>query len=72
MQVIEETADIFWREDDVRGSDGRDSLIEEFFHEASHSFDIEQGPLLHLHLLERAKEDHVLILRVPAICADSV
>jgi amino acid adenylation domain-containing protein len=72
MQVIEETADIFWREDDMRGFDGQDSLIEAFFHEASHPFDIEQGPLLHLHLLERAKEDHVLILRVPAICADSV
>jgi amino acid adenylation domain-containing protein len=72
MQVIEETVGISWQEDNMSGLDDRDSLIETIFHETSHPFDIEQGPLLHLHVIERSKKDYVLILRLPAICADSM
>ena len=72
MQVIEETVGIAWQEDNVNGLDDRGSLIEKYFHETSHPFDIEQGPLLHFRLIEMAKKDYVLILRLPAIYADSV
>jgi len=72
MQVIEETGAAFWQEDNMSGLDERDSLIETFFHEASGPFDYEQGPLLHFRLIERAEKDYILILRLPAICADSV
>jgi len=72
IQVIEETGGISWQEDDISGRDERDSLIETFFYEASPPFDFERGPILHFHLIKRAKKDYVLILRLSAIYADSV
>ncbi len=38
--------------------------------EANRSFDLERGPLLRVHLLSRAEEDHVLLLNVHHIAAD--
>src|SRR5262245_54499636 len=72
IQVIEETGGISWQEDDISGRDERDSLIETFFYEASPPFDFERGPILHFHLIKRAKKDYVLILGLSAIYADSV
>jgi len=71
MQVIEETGGICWQEDDLSGTDDRVSLIEAFFHAAPPPFDLDQGPLLRFHLIKRAKSDYVLIICLPAICADS-
>src|SRR5882672_8196544 len=72
VQVIRETGDICWQEDDLSGVDERASLIEAFFQTASQAFDLERGPSLYLRLIKRAEDDHLLIVRLPAICADSV
>jgi amino acid adenylation domain-containing protein len=72
MQVIGEAGGISWQKDNMSGLEDRDSLIEIFFHEASHPFDFKQGPILHFHLIERSKKDYILLLRLPAIYADSV
>src|SRR5262249_19337129 len=45
IQVIEESGVISWQEDDISELDDRDSLIENFFHDASSPFDFEIGPL---------------------------
>jgi hypothetical protein len=72
MQVIEETGSISWHEDDLSGLDEQAVLIEEVFHSSSHSIDFERGSFLRIHLIKRAKDDYVMILRLPAICADSI
>jgi hypothetical protein len=71
MQVINETGSLGWQEDDLSGQSGQRLLIDAFFHAAGPSFDFEQGPLLYLHLIKRAEDDYVLIVRLPAICADA-
>src|SRR5262245_21422389 len=72
MQVIEETGSVSWQEDDLSGLDEQASLVEAFFQAASQPIDFERGPFLYVRLIKRAKDDYVMILRLPAICADSV
>jgi len=72
VQVIRETGDICWREDDLSRLDDQESLIEELLYAPSHPFDFERGPFLHIHLIERAKDDYLMIVHLPAICADSI
>jgi NRPS condensation-like uncharacterized protein len=71
MQVIRETGSVAWQEDDLSGLDEQAPLIEAFFDAASQPFDFEQGPFLRLHLIKRAQDDYVMIVRLPAVCADS-
>jgi amino acid adenylation domain-containing protein len=71
-QVINETCGFLWQEDDLSGLDEQASLIDGYFHAASRHFDFEQGPFLSIHLIKRAKDDHVMIVRLPSVCADSV
>jgi amino acid adenylation domain-containing protein len=72
VQVIRESGEISWQENDLSGMDEQAALIEGLFRATSPSFDLEQGPLLYCHLIRRSKDDHVMIVRLPAICADSV
>ena len=72
IQFIGETGGVLWQEDDISGLDQQASIITAYFQAASHAFDLEQGPLLHLHLIKLAPDDYAMIVRTPAICADSV
>src|SRR5262245_50445556 len=72
LQVIQEIDGISWREDDLSGQADQESLIEAFFRADSQSLDFERGPLLSIHLIKRAEDDHVAIIRLPAVCADSL
>src|SRR5215468_10031276 len=71
MQVIEETGSLIWQEEDLSGLDEQESAIEAFFQERSHSFDPGRQSSLQIQVIKKAEDDHVMIIRIPAICADS-
>jgi amino acid adenylation domain-containing protein len=71
MQVIEETGSLIWQEEDLSGLDEQESAIEAFFQASPHSFDPGQQSPLQIQVTKRAEDDHVMIIRIPAICADS-
>jgi hypothetical protein len=62
IQFIGETGGVSWQEDDLSGLDQQTSIITAYFQAASHAFDLEQGPLLHLHFIKLAPDDYVLIV----------
>src|SRR5262245_6203006 len=72
VQVIQESDCVSWREDDLSGLGESELLIERFFHMPAQPFDLIRGPLLQLHLLKRAVDDYVMIVRLPALCADAM
>src|ERR1041385_4094010 len=59
MQVIRETADLSWREDDLGATPDEQP------------FDFEEGPLLRIRLIKQANDDYVMTAHLPAICADA-
>ena len=69
VQRISERAEVFFEEIDASGLNDAelDKLLVE---EADRRFDLEQGPLLRVHLLTRAENDHVILLVVHHIVAD--
>ena len=50
----------------------QDKEVERLFESLKrHTFDLAHGPLLHLWLLRLASDKHLLLLRLPALCADT-
>jgi len=73
-QVIADAAPPAWQTADMSGSgpERQRELVEEFFEEeGGRGFDFERGPLLRPSLLKLAPERHVLIVGLPALCADA-
>jgi amino acid adenylation domain-containing protein len=51
----------------------QESQLEALWHQASQQpFDFTQGPLLHLWLIRRSPSQHVLLISLPALCADAI
>jgi amino acid adenylation domain-containing protein len=74
IQVVADYASLVWREDDLTHLDAsaRELRVEEEIKEDGHRrFDFEQAPLLTTTLLKVSADDHVLILTLPALCADA-
>ena len=72
MQVINETGDFIWKVDELCALDPTALSLDDFLQSASHTFDLQNGPFLSIHLIKRSEDDHVMIVSLPAICADSV
>lgn len=50
----------------------QESQLETLWHQVSQQpFDFTQGPLLHLSLIRRSPAQHVLLINLPALCADT-
>ncbi len=75
LQVINETKIpevVYYNLSELKPEE-QDTKIESLFQEASQrSFDFEQGLILDLSLVVLSPEKHVLLVGVPAICADTV
>ncbi len=46
------------------------AIDESLRREASHPFDLEQGPLLRAMLIERSEQEWILVFSLPSLCAD--
>lgn len=74
VQVVAERAAPSWQTIDLSDLDEccRQRKIEELFEEERRRiFDLEHGPLLHAALLTLSANRHVLLLSLPALCADA-
>ena len=74
VQVVGEGADLETVEADLSGAEPfeRDARIEEFINERRGApFDFARGPLLRTTLLRLTPRRHLLILDLPALCADA-
>ena len=74
LQVIAEEGAPAWRVVDLSREDfaGHKTKIDELFaHERDHDLDFEKGPLLRLCLVKSSATRHVLIVSLPALCADA-
>src|SRR5215216_3971366 len=70
IQVIAKQNTLLWLTTDVTGRDQEqmiESLLEQ---ERNHPFNVERGPLLRLQLLVCARDSHILLVTLPALCAD--
>ncbi|MFD4591889.1 non-ribosomal peptide synthetase [Streptomyces rubiginosohelvolus] len=73
VQVIPRTAEVPWREADLRSGDPECQRAEEqrfLDEERAHRFDLTRPPLLRLTLLRHADQDHTLILTAHHILLD--
>ncbi|MEU5328710.1 non-ribosomal peptide synthetase [Streptomyces parvus] len=73
VQVIPRTAEVPWREADLRSSDAGRQRAEEqriLAEERAHRFDLTRPPLLRLTLLRHGDQDHTLILTAHHILLD--
>ena len=71
MQVIRETGDLLWQEDDLKAMDSEASYLDAVFSEPPQPFDFERGPLLRIRLIKQANDDYVMIAHLPSICGDA-
>ncbi|MEO8074879.1 MAG: amino acid adenylation domain-containing protein [Acidobacteriota bacterium] len=74
FQIVSPRPDLVWQSIDVSGvpADGQqDALDSHVAVERGRTLDLADGPLLRATLFEQAASRHVLLLSVPAICADS-
>lgn len=74
IQVVADYASLVWREDDLTHLDARArglKIEEEIRKDGRRRFDFEQAPLLSATLLRVSADEHVLILTLPALCADA-
>ena len=75
VQVISDTGLYLSSNHDMSGLAEREQLdrVEQMLHEASQSpFDCEQGPRLRASLVRLSEDKHILMLTLPALCADSM
>ena len=75
FQVVSEDTRFSWSQLDLSGlnSAEQQTRLGQFFDEERRQpFDFEQGPLLHVHCLKLANDQHVLLVMLPALCADQV
>jgi amino acid adenylation domain-containing protein len=73
FQVVNPRADFSWEEVDLRSLDEtrEHNRIEELF-TANASIDVTRTPSLHACLAIRGNDRHLLVITIPALCADSV
>jgi len=74
FQVIAEKAMVSWQEmdlSDLAPEQQADRIEEIFREEGRRPFDLGQGPLLHLSLLALSERKALLLLSLPALCADA-
>src|SRR5689334_2924294 len=69
FQVINEECAPLWRESDSVTQ--TEQLEQAFAAQARESFDYENGPLMRASLLALSADRHVLLLTLPALCADA-
>jgi amino acid adenylation domain-containing protein/non-ribosomal peptide synthase protein (TIGR01720 family) len=71
--VAEECGTGLWREHDLTALDEglQSAKVEEVFEDDGRPFDLEQESLLRVSLLMLSDSKHLLILSLPALCADS-
>jgi amino acid adenylation domain-containing protein/non-ribosomal peptide synthase protein (TIGR01720 family) len=65
LQIIETSGSLSWHE--VK----RDELEELYAKEKHRAFDLQKGPLLRATLITQSDDRHVLLLSLPALCADA-
>src|SRR5271169_1948273 len=72
FQVILETIEYAWQSANLTGLDeaAQRSAIAKLVDHRDTAFDLEHGPALHVVLASLAPEKHVLVLSLPALCAD--
>ncbi|HEX6861364.1 MAG TPA: condensation domain-containing protein, partial [Thermoanaerobaculia bacterium] len=68
VQQIADQAPVLWHEAQAEGEAALDEIRETLERDP---FDFARGPLLRLALARIAEEEHVLILVLPALCADA-
>ena len=73
VQLISKSYAPLVHEHDLSGLDDQEqgAEIEALFHEVGQrAFNLEQGPLLHISLVVLSSRKHVLLVSLPALCAD--
>jgi amino acid adenylation domain-containing protein/non-ribosomal peptide synthase protein (TIGR01720 family) len=74
LQVIGEGYEPSWRTVDLTGLDPQTQaarIEEEFQREGAQLFDFAKGPMLRLSLLILSAAEHMLLISLPALCADA-
>src|SRR5205085_2317323 len=75
IQVVTQNSAIDWREIDLReegAEEGLDATIDDLVRqENSFQFDLQRGPMLRPSLFRLSDDRHILILTLPALCADA-
>jgi amino acid adenylation domain-containing protein len=75
VQVVMEAGDLSWRTIDIGSPDAgnQEDVIEELLEqERRRPIDCEQGPLVHACLATIAHREHMLVIGLPSLCADTV
>jgi len=73
LQAISQQAQLVWEEValDPRGAGGREAAIDQLLQaEQRRQFDLARGPLVRLVLVRVSKQEHVLLVTLPSLCAD--
>ncbi len=72
IQVVGEVAELSWRTEDLRplAADEQQERIAELFR-ADSGFDLEAGPVIDALLIAAGEDEHLLLLSLPALCADA-
>ncbi|MGH7999038.1 MAG: amino acid adenylation domain-containing protein, partial [Brasilonema sp.] len=74
IQVVTNSSTVFWGNFNLSDFDSREqeAKIEKLIQdERQLNFDFEKGPLLRLCLLTLSEKKHILLMNLPAICADA-
>jgi amino acid adenylation domain-containing protein len=74
VQVVGENRSYSWRSIDLSHLNEQDfeAEVEALWkHEKGCPFALDQGPLLHLTLVNRSAREHLLLINLPSICGDS-
>jgi len=74
IQVITDSCKLSWKNVSLchLAPKEREAKIKELLEQERHFvFDLEQGPLLHLSLLELSANQQILLVSMPSLCADS-
>jgi len=73
IMVVAEDLQPDWQEVDLRGlqPEAQAAQVEAFQEASPLPCNFEQGPLLHLSLLKLADDRHLLLMSLPALCADA-
>jgi amino acid adenylation domain-containing protein len=75
FQVISDAARLSLQFSDLSNLDHerqRSQLEQSFAAESGRSFDFDRGPLLRANLFKLSREEHLLLISLPALCGDSV
>ena len=74
FQRVGETPEFLWKTVDESGLAAKQQnlrIAEHVAGESERPFDYDRGPLLHVRLIKQFSDKHVLLVSLPAVCADS-